>query len=163
VAGRAVEGEVPVGDGDAIEIGPFDLSVARSARAADTSNSVPDRTAEVPILTGLGPLDPLFADDSVNEIMINGPEEILVERRGAVSGRISVLGSGGAGTGKTTLLAALCGFIAPRERVVTIEDAAELRLPLAHVLPLESRPPDAAGEGAVAIRDLVRNALRMRP
>ena len=256
VAGRAVEGEVPVGDGDAIEIGPFELSVSRDARSADTSsNSVPDRTAVVPILTGLGPLDPLFADDSVNEIMINGPDEILVERRGAiertdlrfasaevlralvakiaadvgrviddrqplldarlrdgsrvnavlpplavrgpyvtirrfpsrrlgadqlvengslsaamlallrsaVSGRISILVSGGTGTGKTTLLAALCGFIAPHERVVTIEDAAELRLPLAHVLPLESRPPDVAGEGAVAIRDLVRNALRMRP
>jgi pilus assembly protein CpaF len=83
--------------------------------------------------------------------------------RGAVGARVSVLVSGGTGSGKTTLLAALCAFIAPRERVVTIEDAAELRLPLPHVLPLESRPPDASGVGEVTIRDLVRNALRMRP
>jgi Flp pilus assembly CpaF family ATPase len=252
VVGRAIEGEMPLADGAVFEIGPFELSVSRSAA---TSNSMPDRTTAVPIVTGLGPLDPLFADDSVSEIMVNGPQEILVERRGAieptdmrfasgealrdlivkiaadagrviddrqplldarlrdgsrvnavlrplavsgpyltirrfpsrrlgaeqlvengslspamlallrsaVSGRISILVSGGTGTGKTTLLAALSSFIPPRERVLTIEDAAELRLPLPHVLALESRPPDVTGEGAVTIRDLVRNALRMRP
>ena len=88
---------------------------------------------------------------------------MLALLRSAVSGRISILVSGGTGTGKTTLLAALSSFIPPRERVLTIEDAAELRLPLPHVLALESRPPDVTGEGAVTIRDLVRNALRMRP
>ena len=81
VAGRAIEGEMPLADGAAFENGPFELSVSPSA---DTSNSMQDRTAAVPILTGLGPLDPLFADDSVSEIMVNGPQEILVERRGAI-------------------------------------------------------------------------------
>jgi pilus assembly protein CpaF len=71
--------------------------------------------------------------------------------------------SGGTGTGKTTFLNVLSGFIPPEERVVTIEDAAELQLHQDHVVRLESRPPDINGEGRVAIRDLVVNALRMRP
>ncbi len=83
--------------------------------------------------------------------------------RSAVTGRLSMLISGGTGSGKTTLLGALAGFIGPEERIITIEDAAELRLPQRHVVPLEARPPDPGGEGAVTIRDLVRNALRMRP
>jgi pilus assembly protein CpaF len=81
----------------------------------------------------------------------------------AVAGRRSVLVSGGTGSGKTTLLNALSGFISPAERVVTIEDAAELRLQQPHVVRLESRPPGVEGGGEVTIRDLLRNALRMRP
>ncbi len=81
----------------------------------------------------------------------------------AVGGRLNLLVSGGTGSGKTTLLNALCAFFGSAERVVTIEDAAELKLPQRHVLPLETRPPDLRGENEVTVRDLVRNALRMRP
>lgn len=81
----------------------------------------------------------------------------------AVAERRSILVSGGAGAGKTTLLNALAGRIDPDERIVTIEDAAELRLPGRHVVRLEARPASAEGTGAVTIRDLVRAALRMRP
>jgi len=80
-----------------------------------------------------------------------------------VRGRLNILISGGTGTGKTTLLNVVSGFIPSDERIVTIEDAAELRLSQDHVLRLESRPPNIEGKGQVAIRDLVRNSLRMRP
>ncbi|MBS1878749.1 MAG: CpaF family protein [Actinobacteria bacterium] len=81
----------------------------------------------------------------------------------AVAARRSVLVSGGTGSGKTTLLNALSSFVAAGERVVTIEDAAELRLQQPHVVRLESRPAGVEGRGEVTIRDLLRNALRMRP
>ncbi|HET9152841.1 MAG TPA: CpaF family protein [Solirubrobacterales bacterium] len=204
---------------------------------------------------GLGPLEVLLADPAVEEVMVNGPARVYVERRGlleetdvrfeseedlrnaierilaplgrridelspmvdarladgsrvnvvipplaldgpalsirrfganrpcperlvelgtlseeqrrlleaAVAARRSVLVSGGTGSGKTTLLNALSSFIAPGERVVTIEDAAELRLQQPHVVRLESRPAGVEGRGEVTIRDLLRNALRMRP
>jgi pilus assembly protein CpaF len=80
-----------------------------------------------------------------------------------VSGKLNILISGGTGTGKTTLLNAVSANIPGGERIVTIEDAAELRLQQRHVVSLESRPPNVEGEGEVRIRDLVRNALRMRP
>jgi pilus assembly protein CpaF len=80
-----------------------------------------------------------------------------------VRGKLNILISGGTGTGKTTLLNAVSGFIPAGERIVTVEDAAELRLQQRHVVSLESRPPNVEGEGEVRIRDLVRNALRMRP
>jgi pilus assembly protein CpaF len=81
----------------------------------------------------------------------------------AVRGRLNLLVCGGTGSGKTTTLGALGGAIGEHERVVTIEDTAELRLPLAHVVRLETRPPSVDGRGEVTIRELVRNALRMRP
>jgi len=204
---------------------------------------------------GLGPLEELLADDEVEEVMVNGPDAVYVERRGrivasdirfaseqelrdaierilapvgrrvdelspmadarladgsrvnvvipplavdgpvlsvrrftavrpdpdelvaggtlaseacellrdAVEARRSMLISGGTGSGKTTLLNALSSWIDPAERVVTIEDAAELRLRQPHVIRLESRPPSIEGRGGVTIRDLLRNALRMRP
>jgi pilus assembly protein CpaF len=204
---------------------------------------------------GLGPLEPLLDEDSVEEVMVNGPDEIYVERAGriehtevrfeseralrdtierilaaagrrvdelspmadarladgsrvnvvipplavdgptvsirrfgrhrpgpdelvasgtltaelcdllaeAVAERRSLLISGGTGSGKTTLLNALSVFIGKTERVITIEDAAELRLRQSHVVRLESRPPSVEGRGGVSIRDLLRNALRMRP
>jgi len=204
---------------------------------------------------GLGPLEVLLADPAVEEVMVNGPDRVYIERRGlleetdvcfeseeelrnaierilaplgrrvdelspmvdarladgsrvnvvipplaidgpalsirrfganrpgperlveigtltpeqrrlleeAVTSRRSVLVSGGTGSGKTTLLNALSSFIAPGERVVTIEDAAELRLQQPHVVRLESRPAGVEGRGEVTIRDLLRNALRMRP
>jgi len=200
-------------------------------------------------VSGLGPLDPLLADPSVTEVMVNGPGRVWVERHGclervaltldrstvehliervvgplglrvdrssplvdarlpdgsrvnavvpplaidgpcltirrfgarrvtlaeacppgvaellewAVGARANVLVSGGTGAGKTTLLNALAAAIPASERVVTIEDAAELCLPGEHVVRLEARPPNAEGAGEVRVRDLVRNALRMRP
>lgn len=198
---------------------------------------------------GLGPLEPLLADPSTSEVMVNGPGrvwierggvleptdvdldlatiELLVERvvaplglrvdrtsplvdarlpdgsrvnviipplaidgpcitvrrfsaraigldelcapgvatllRGAVRQRSNIIVSGGTGAGKTTLLNALAAAIPDGERIVTVEDAAELRLPGRHVVRLEARPANADGVGAVTVRSLVRNALRMRP
>ena len=204
---------------------------------------------------GLGPLEPLFRDPTITDIMINGPSTIYLERNGrlersnvvfandahliqiiqrivsaigrridetspmvdarlkdgsrvnaiipplaidgalvsirrfgskplqaanllanesitpemvdflaaCVKGRINVLISGGTGSGKTTLLNILSGFIPEDERVATIEDAAELQLQQPHVVRMETRPPNVEGQGAVTTRDLVRNALRMRP
>ena len=80
-----------------------------------------------------------------------------------VRARFNIVISGGTGTGKTTLLNALSGFIPERERILTIEDSAELQLQQPHVISMESRPPNVEGRGAVSIRDLVRNSLRMRP
>ena len=79
------------------------------------------------------------------------------------SGKLNILISGGTGTGKTTTLNAVSAFIPSDERIVTIEDAAELQLQQEHVITLESRPPNIEGSGEVKIRELVRNALRMRP
>ena len=90
-------------------------------------------------------------------------EELHDELAAAVGARRSILVSGGTGSGKTTLLNALSGFIDPAERVITIEDAAELRLGQPHVVRLESRPANVEGRGKVTIRDLLRGALRMRP
>lgn len=81
----------------------------------------------------------------------------------AVRGRTSILVSGGTGTGKTTTLNVLSSFIPSDERIVTIEDAAELKLQQPHIVRLEYRPPNIEGKGEITIRDLVRNALRMRP
>lgn len=206
-------------------------------------------------ITGLGPLEELINDSTVSEIMVNGPNQIYVERKGklvlsdvkfqdeehvrriidrivtplgrriddsnpmvdarlkdgsrvnaiipplalcgstitirkfsdtpltienlmkfgslspemagfleaGVRGKLNILVSGGTGSGKTTLLNVLSAFIPHDERIVTIEDAAELKLMQDHVVSLESRPANLEGTGAITIRDLVKNALRMRP
>jgi pilus assembly protein CpaF len=80
-----------------------------------------------------------------------------------VRGKLNILISGGTGTGKTTTLNAMSAFVPGDERIVTIEDAAELQLQQEHVITLESRPPNIEGQGEIRIRELVRNALRMRP
>jgi pilus assembly protein CpaF len=90
-------------------------------------------------------------------------DELAQFFRACVRGRLSILISGGAGTGKTTLLNALSAFIPESERVVTIEDPTELKLQQPHVVSLEARPPNLEGRNAVTQRDLVRNSLRMRP
>jgi len=80
-----------------------------------------------------------------------------------VKGKMNIIVSGGTGSGKTTLLNVLSGYIPNNERIVTIEDAAELQLMQEHVVTMESRPPNLEGSGQITIRDLVRNSLRMRP
>ncbi len=206
-------------------------------------------------MLGLGPLEPLLADDSINDIMVNGPKQVYIERAGKleltdvefrdnahvmnianrivtrigrrvdessplcdarledgsrvniiipplaidgptisirkfakkkitlevmerqnnmspqmaqvlrIAGRVrcTILISGGTGSGKTTLLNALSQMIDHGERVVTIEDAAELQMQQPHVVRLETRPPNLEGQGEITMRDLVKNALRMRP
>jgi pilus assembly protein CpaF len=206
-------------------------------------------------ILGYGPIEPLLRDDSITEVMVNGPDKVFVERGGklehtgvhfvddshvmriidkivsqvgrrvdesspmvdarlpdgsrvnaiipplalkgptltirkfsrdpytvndlitfgtlsaraaqfiaaCVKGKLNILISGGTGTGKTTTLNAMSAFIPGDERIVTIEDAAELQLQQDHVITLESRPPNIEGSGEIKIRELVRNALRMRP
>jgi pilus assembly protein CpaF len=99
------------------------------------------------------------------ELVENGTlcDEALAFLRESVHARHNIVVSGGTGSGKTTLMNVLSSFIGAAERVITIEDAAELRLQQPHVLRLESRPPNLEGGGEVTIRQLVRNALRMRP
>lgn len=104
---------------------------------------------------------PLTMDKLVQSDSISGAAANLL--RGLVQARRNVLISGGTGSGKTTMLNAMSSFIDERERIVTIEDAAELQLQQAHVVRLETRPPNPSGGGAVLQRDLVKNALRMRP
>jgi len=219
----------------------------------------PEQQAIVDIMLddmlGLGPLEPLLADELVTDIMVNGPKQVYVERRGkleltdvtfqndehvlniarrivsqigrrvdettplvdarlldgsrvniiipplaidgpsisirkfakkgitldvmqrqnnissamatvmkiAARSRLNILISGGTGSGKTTLLNAMSQLIDPGERIVTIEDAAELQLQQPHVVRLETRPPNLEGSGEITMRDLVKNALRMRP
>jgi pilus assembly protein CpaF len=105
--------------------------------------------------------DPLTADD----LVAFGSMTRMVSNflASCVRGRLNILVSGGTGAGKTTTLNVLSGFVPEDERVITIEDAAELQLHQEHVLRLEARPPNIEGKGEVKIRDLVRNALRMRP
>jgi len=105
--------------------------------------------------------DPYTAKDLVNFGTFS--LEFVHVLEAAVRGKLNVLISGGTGTGKTTLLNVLSSFIPERERILTIEDAAELQLQQPHVVSLEARPANAEGTGEVKIRDLVRNALRMRP
>ena len=107
----------------------------------------PERALDLDRLVGFGTLAPATA-------------ELL---RAAVAGRLNIIFSGGAGVGKTTLLNAASASLGPHERVITIEDAAELRLEGSHIVRLETRSANVEGIGAVEPRDLLRNALRMRP
>jgi pilus assembly protein CpaF len=105
--------------------------------------------------------DRLTADDLIRNRSLT--PQMLELLSGCVRARLNVLVSGGTGAGKTTLLNALSSFISNRERIVTIEDAAELQLRQEHVVRLETRPPNIEGKGAVRQRQLVINSLRMRP
>jgi pilus assembly protein CpaF len=105
--------------------------------------------------------DPYQADDLVDFGTMSSAVAKFLEA--CVRGRVNVLVAGGTGAGKTTTLNVLSSFIPDDERIITIEDAAELKLQQPHVVRLESRPPNIEGKGQVTIRDLVRNALRMRP
>src|SRR5438034_1886669 len=103
-----------------------------------------------------------FSMDRLIELSTLRPEmaDLL---QAAVHGKISLIVSGGTGSGKTTLLNALSNYIPPSERIITIEDAAELQLQLPHVGRMETRPPNAEGKGEIRQRELMKNALRMRP
>jgi pilus assembly protein CpaF len=105
--------------------------------------------------------NPLKLEDLLNFKAFTPEMVMLLE--GAIKARLNVIVSGGTGSGKTTLLNTLSSFIPNHERVVTIEDAAELQLQQEHVVRLETRPPNIEGKGAITATDLVRNALRMRP
>ncbi|MDJ0959842.1 MAG: CpaF family protein [Acidimicrobiia bacterium] len=106
-------------------------------------------------------VDPFTSDDLV--AMGSLTEQVAGFVRRCVQGRLNVIVSGSTGSGKTTLLNVLSSYIPDNDRIITVEDAAELRLNQMHVLTLEARPPNLEGKGQVTIRDLVRNTLRMRP
>ena len=105
--------------------------------------------------------NPLKLEDLLNYRAFTPEMVMLLE--GAIKARLNILISGGTGSGKTTLLNTLSSFIPNNERIVTIEDAAELQLQQDHVVRLETRPPNIEGKGAITATDLVKNALRMRP
>jgi pilus assembly protein CpaF len=104
---------------------------------------------------------PFTIDDLIDREAIS--PECATFLQGCIEGRMNIVISGGTGSGKTTLLNTLSAFIRPNERILTIEESAELRLPQPHVVGLEGRPANIEGRGAYTIRELVRNALRMRP
>ncbi len=142
-----------------------ELSPMADARLADGSRVnvvVPPLAVDGPVISirRFGHSRP-GPDELVRSGSLSAGAAAILEQ--AVRQRRTVLVSGGTGSGKTTLLNAVSAWIAPTERVITIEDAAELRLRQPHVVRLESRPASVEGRGEVTIRDLLRNALRMRP
>jgi pilus assembly protein CpaF len=155
----------------------IDRIVSRVGRRVDESSPMVDArladgsrvNAIIPPLAIDGPClsirrfgrDPITARNMVENKSLTEP--MLEMLAAMVKGRLNVLISGGTGTGKTTLLNVLSGFIPNSERIVTIEDAAELQLKQEHVVRLETRPPNIEGKGAVRQRELVINSLRMRP
>ena len=149
---------------------PLGRRVDRSTPIVDAR--LPDGSrvnAVIPPLAVKGPCltirrfskDPLTVDDLVSFGSLTPAVAVFLEA--CVKARKNLVISGGTGSGKTTLLNVLSGFIGDDERIVTIEDAAELQLRQHHVVTLETRPPNVEGKGAYTIRDLVKNALRMRP
>jgi pilus assembly protein CpaF len=164
------EGEEPILHLIERIVGPLGLRVDESSPWADAR--LPDGSrvhAIIPPLSLRGPTltirkfspVPLRAEDLLESGSV-GPR-MLAFLAACVRGRINIMISGGTGSGKTTLLGVLSGFIPDDERLITIEDAAELRLAKPHVVALEARPANVEGKGEVTVRDLVRNALRMRP
>ena len=155
----------------------IDKIVSQVGRRVDESTPMVDArlsdgsrvNAIIPPLALDGPLvsirrfaqDKLTAPDLVDrKAMTPGMMELL---EAAVKARLNIIISGGTGSGKTTLLNALSAFISPKERIVTIEDAAELQLKQPHLARLETRPPNLEGQGAIRQRELLINSLRMRP
>jgi pilus assembly protein CpaF len=155
----------------------IDKIVSQVGRRVDESSPMVDArlpdgsrvNAIIPPLALRGPTvtirkfarDPYTMSDLIGFGTITGKAAQFVAA--CVRGKLNILISGGTGTGKTTTLNALSAFVPGDERIVTIEDAAELQLQQEHVIVLESRPPNIEGQGEVRIRELVRNALRMRP
>jgi len=162
-------------DGHLLRI--IDKIVSQVGRRVDESNPMVDArltdgsrvNAIIPPLAVDGPLlsirrfgtDKLMPADLVAKTSLTAGMMQLLEA--AVRARLNIIVSGGTGAGKTTLLNALSAFISPKERIVTIEDAAELQLKQPHLARLETRPPNVEGQGAVRQRQLLVNCLRMRP
>jgi pilus assembly protein CpaF len=146
-------------------VAPLGLRADRSSPCVDAR--LPDGSrvhAVVPPLAVDGPCLAIrrFGATAV-PLAAFAPAPVVELLRGAVASGANVVVAGGTGAGKTTLLNALAAEIPPGQRIITVEDAAELRLPQDHVVRLESRPANAEGAGAASVRELVRNALRMRP
>ncbi len=155
----------------------IDRIVSRIGRRVDESSPMVDArlpdgsrvNAIIPPLALDGPIlsirrfgrEPLTLEDLIENETLQESMAYLLE--GCVRAKLNFLISGGTGAGKTTLLNCLSRFIGDGERIITIEDAAEIQLQQAHVVRLETRPPNAEGSGEVMQRDLVKNALRMRP
>lgn len=162
---------------DAHLLNIIDRIVSSVGRRIDESSPMVDArlkdgsrvNAIIPPLAVDGPLlsirrfsiDRLSAESLIEKGSLTAPIARLLE--GVVKGRLNVLISGGTGSGKTTMLNVMSGFVPHDERIVTIEDSAELQLQQPHVVRLETRPPNIEGRGEVTQRDLVRNSLRMRP
>jgi pilus assembly protein CpaF len=161
---------------DAHLLAVIDRIVSRIGRRVDESSPMVD--ARLPDGSRVNAISPPLALDgpvlsirrfgadlTIEQLIANGAMtlEMMQLMAGCVKARLNILISGGTGSGKTTLLNALSSFVPSDERVVTIEDAAELRLRQDHVVRLETRPPNSEGKGEVIARDLVKNALRMRP
>ena len=162
---------------DAHLIGIIDRIVSAIGRRVDESSPMVDArladgsrvNAIIPPLAVDGPClsirrfgrDRLTADDLLRNNSLTAPMLDLL--KGCVKARLNILISGGTGAGKTTFLNVLSSYISNRERIVTIEDAAELQLHQEHVVRLETRPPNIEGKGAIHQRQLVINSLRMRP
>jgi pilus assembly protein CpaF len=162
---------------DAHLMGIIDRIVSAIGRRVDESSPMVDArladgsrvNAIIPPLAVDGPClsirrfgrDPLTADDLIANLTLT--PAMLELLQGCVKARLNILISGGTGAGKTTFLNVLSSYISNRERIVTIEDAAELQLHQEHVVRLETRPPNIEGRGAVQQRQLVINSLRMRP
>jgi pilus assembly protein CpaF len=158
-------------------MGIIDRIVSAIGRRVDESSPMVDArladgsrvNAIIPPLAVDGPClsirrfgrDPLTSDDLLHNNTLTGPMLDLL--RGCVKARLNILISGGTGAGKTTFLNVLSSYISNRERIVTIEDAAELQLHQEHVVRLETRPANIEGRGAIQQRQLVINSLRMRP
>jgi pilus assembly protein CpaF len=155
----------------------IDKIVSQVGRRVDEASPMVDArlpdgsrvNAIIPPLSLRGPVltirkfsrDPYTMDDLINFGTLGAKSAHFLAA--CVQGKLNMLISGGTGTGKTTTLNALSAFVPGDERIVTIEDAAELQLQQEHVITLEARPPNIEGQGEVKIRELVRNALRMRP
>jgi pilus assembly protein CpaF len=161
---------------DALLLAVIDRIVSRVGRRVDEASPMVDArlpdgsrvNAIIPPLALDGPILSIRrfgANVGIPQLLENGTvnEDIITLLASCVHARLNILISGGTGAGKTTLLNVLSSFIPSDERIITIEDAAELQLMQEHVVRLETRPPNAEGKGEVVARDLVKNALRMRP
>jgi pilus assembly protein CpaF len=170
VPDRLFEGEEPVLHLIERIVGPLGLRVDQASPWVDAR--LPDGSRVHAIVPPLSLRGPVLTIRRFSQVAIEARDLLSASSIGpralrflaaCVRGRANIVISGGAGSGKTTLLGVLSGFIPDEERLITIEDAAELRLAKPHVVSLEARPANVEGRGEITVRHLVRNALRMRP
>jgi pilus assembly protein CpaF len=170
VPDRLFEGEEPILHLIERIVGPLGLRVDQASPWVDAR--LPDGSRVHAIVPPLSLRGPVLTIRRFSQVAIEARDLLSASSIGpralrflaaCVRGRANIVISGGAGSGKTTLLGVLSGFIPDEERLITIEDAAELRLAKPHVVSLEARPANVEGRGEITVRHLVRNALRMRP